>query len=58
LKETWKYSPTLSISPIENEIEPTLIKVFDWTGKECEMVPNKLLFYQFSDGSIKKVVIN
>jgi hypothetical protein len=58
LKETWKYSPTLSLSPIEIEVEPTLIKVFDWTGKECEVVPNKLLFYQFSDGSIKKLVIN
>jgi N-acetylneuraminic acid mutarotase len=58
LMETWKFSPTLSIIPAENEVKLKLIKVFDWTGKECEVIPNKLLFYQFSDGSIKKIIIN
>jgi hypothetical protein len=44
---------TLNFENIEIE-SPSIIKITDILGKESDDLPNKVLFYHYSDGTIKK----
>ena len=37
-----------------NANEPTLLRIVDLTGREVEPQPNRIILYQYSDGTVKR----
>lgn len=52
---TYCYGVTTGIDELSKNKE--LIRIVDILGKPTEPTPNKILFYQYSDGTTKKVLI-